>query len=116
MGKGEATAAVYDLPLRIESVANKREHWTRRAERTKLHRFAAIAVQPHPLPCVVTLTRVAPRELDDDNLRSGFKALRDGIADRLGVKDNDPRVRWAYDQRRGRAKEYAAQVTIEAAP
>jgi hypothetical protein len=108
-------AVVYDLPLRIESVANKREHWGKRAERTKLHRFAAIAVQPHPLPCVVTLVRIAPRALDDDNLVSGFKALRDGIAKRLGVDDRDPRVRFVYDQRRGRAKEYAARVEIRGA-
>src|SRR5688572_19863737 len=79
-----------DLPLRIESVANKREHWSKRARRTKLHRLAALAVPVSPLPCVVTLVRVAPRALDSDNLQSGFKALRDGIADRLGVKDHDP--------------------------
>lgn len=77
-----------------------------------MHRFASLAVPPHPLPCVVRMTRVAPRSLDDDNLSSGFKALRDGIADRLGVKDNDPRVRWEYAQVRGRAKEYAARVMI----
>lgn len=104
-----------ELPLRIESVANKREHWARRAERTRLHRFAAIAVPAHPLPCVVTLTRIAPRALDDDNLRSAFKALRDGVADRLGVKDNDPRVRWEYVQERGKAKHYAARVDIKGA-
>lgn len=101
-----------ELPVRIESVANKREHWARKAERTRQHRFAAIAVPPHPVPCVVTLIRVAPRALDDDNLRSAFKALRDGIADRLGVNDRDPRVRWEYDQVRGKAKEYAARVVI----
>lgn len=102
-----------ELPIRIESVANKREHWSVRGARTKAHRFAAIAVPAHPLPCVVTLIRVAPRRLDDDNLQSGFKALRDGIADRLGVKDNDPRVIWKYDQARGHAKEYAARVRID---
>lgn len=103
-----------ELPLRIESVANKREHWTIRARRTKQHRLAALAVPVHPLPCIVTLTRVAPRALDShDNLRGGFKALVDGIADRLGVKDNDPRVEWRYAQVRGRAKEYAARVRIE---
>ena len=106
---------VYDLPIRIESVANKREHWSKKAARTKLHRFAALAVQPHPLPCVVTMIRVAPRALDDDNNVSGFKALRDGIAKRLGVDDNDPRVTWKYGQQRGKAKEYAARVEIEEA-
>lgn len=103
-----------DLPLRIVSCANLREHWAKRANRARSHRLAAIAVPMHPLPCVVTLTRIAPRELDDDNLRSGFKALRDGIADRLGVNDNDPRVRWEYGQERGAPKQYAARVTIEA--
>jgi crossover junction endodeoxyribonuclease RusA len=111
----DTQASLYELPIRIESVANKREHWGKKAARTKLHRFAALAIQPHPLPCVVTLIRVAPRQLDDDNLASGFKALRDGIADRLGVKDNDPRVQWKYAQVRGKAKEYAARVRIEAA-
>lgn len=104
-----------ELPLRIESVANKREHWAVKARRTKAHRLAALAVPAHPLPCVVTLIRVAPRALDGDNLQSGFKALRDGIADRLGVADNDPRVKWQYAQVRGKAKEYAARVRIEPA-
>jgi hypothetical protein len=106
---------VIELPLRIESEANRRDHWGDKARRVKAQRFAAIAVPVHPLPCVVTLVRVAPRALDDDNLRSAFKALRDGIADRLGVKDNDPRVRWEYAQVRGRAKEYAARVSITGA-
>lgn len=101
-----------ELPLKIESVANKREHWASRARRTKAHRLAALAVPSHPLPCVVTLTRVAPRKLDDDNLASGFKALRDGIADRLGVDDGDDRVRFLYRQERGKRKEYAARVEI----
>lgn len=102
-----------DLPLRIASVANLREHWAAKAKRTKAHRTAALAIKPHPLPCVVTLTRIAPRALDDDNLRSAFKALRDGIADRLGIADNDPRVEWRYAQERGKPKEYAARVEIE---
>lgn len=104
-----------ELPLRIQPVANLREHWGARARRAKAHRKAAMAVPRHPLPCVVTLTRVGPKPLDDDNLTGGFKALRDGIADRLGVDDADPRVTWRYDQVRGKAKEYAARVRIEAA-
>lgn len=103
---------MFHLPLRIESVANKREHWSVRHRRTKAHRLAALAIPPHPLPCVVWLVRIAPRQLDGDNLQSGFKALRDGIADRLGVKDNDPRVEWRYAQTRSRPKHYACIVEI----
>lgn len=64
-----------------------------------------------PLPVVVTLTRVAPRALDDDNLAYSFKAIRDGVADGLGVRDNDPRVSWRYEQRKS-AKGVAPAVLI----
>ena len=33
-----------------------------------------------------------------DNLQSALKGVRDGCADALGVKDNDPRVVWEYGQ------------------
>lgn len=102
------------LPLRIESCANLREHWAKRAKRAKAHRTAALAIPKHPLPCTVTITRIAPRRLDDDNLAGGCKALRDGIADRLGVADNDPRVQWHYAQEKGKPKEYAVRVSIAA--
>lgn len=101
-----------EIPLRIESVANKREHWAVKAKRTKAHRGAAIIIRQPVIPCQVYLTRIAPRALDDDNLRSAFKALRDGIADRIGLPDNDPRVQWFYKQERGKPKEYAARVEI----
>lgn len=104
------------LPLRIESVANKREHWGAKAERTRKQRAAAGVIQKHllpPLPVTVTLTRIAPKRLDSDNNISGCKALRDGIADRLGVNDNDPRVTWRYEQERGEPKEYAVRIEIE---
>lgn len=47
---------------------------------------------------VVTLIRIGARELDDDNLRTGAKPLRDSIATSLGVDDADPRVKWEYGQ------------------
>ncbi|WP_408953034.1 hypothetical protein [Lysobacter sp. Hz 25] len=101
------------LPLRIVSVSNLRECWRARARRTKAHRAAAAAIGPLPaLPVVVSLSRIAPRQLDDDNLRTAFKALRDGIAARYGIPDNDKRIRWEYDQERGKPKEYGARVTI----
>lgn len=104
------------LPLHIQSAPNLREHWATKARRVKAERKAALALSiTLPLPLVVTLTRIGPRPLDDDNLIGGFKGLRDGIADRLGVADNDPRVRWAYRQERGKPKQYAARVDVEAA-
>lgn len=102
--------AEYHIPIRLKSTANLREHWAKKHKRMKAHRQAAIIVQPHPLPCVVTIVRVGKRFLDTDNLANAGKGLRDGIADRLGVDDADPRVTWKYEQQKG---DYAAIVRIE---
>lgn len=61
----------------------------------------------------VTLTRIAPRALDDDNLRGALKATRDGVADALGIDDRDARVEWRYTQERGNPRTYAVRVTVE---
>lgn len=106
----------FTIPIRTPSCANLREHWHARAKRAKGHRLAACACFPRDrvpsFPVVVTLTRVAPRPLDDDNLRGALKAVRDGIADALGVDDRDERVRWRYRQIRGAAKYHAVDVSI----
>ena len=99
------------LPLKLVSVANRREHWSVRARRARAHRQAAIVV-PRPdfaPPYTVTITRIGPRRLDDDNLASAAKALRDGIADRLGMDDGDSRISWRYRQDHG---DYGAVVEI----
>ncbi|MEJ7746335.1 MAG: hypothetical protein WKF61_06210 [Luteimonas sp.] len=101
------------LPLHLVSGANVREHWALRSKRAKSHREACIAVPGHPVPCVVTLTRLGPRELDSDNLAISAKHVRDGIADRLGVNDNDKRVEWRYAQER--SKEYGVRIVIQGA-
>jgi hypothetical protein len=105
-----------NVPVHVVSVMNKREHWSVKAKRAKLHRSAAhwalTSRQRPALPCVVTLTRIAPRELDGDNLQGGLKACRDGVADWLGLDDRDPRVTWQYGQRKGKPREYAVEVEI----
>ena len=105
------------VPIRIESTPNLREHWTSRSKRTRDHRAAThyslmAAKAPIAVPCVVTLTRIAPRALDTDNNVSGFKWVRDAVAHWLRVDDADPRVEWRYSQAKGGPKEYAAVVEI----
>ena len=106
------------IPLKLVSVANLREHWAKRASRAKQHRLLAWAnLRGHSAPRVgkvaVTLTRIAPRPLDSDNLSSSFKATRDGVADWLGVDDGSDLVTWNYAQRKGKPKEYAAEIVVE---
>jgi hypothetical protein len=110
---------VVTLPIKAESVANLREGWRKKAARTKLHRTTAWAMlraadkEPRLLgPVTVTLTRIAPRPLDGDNNQSALKAARDGVADWLGVPDNDPRITWVYAQSKGAPKTYAVRVEV----
>jgi hypothetical protein len=111
---------VVKFPIRLVSVANLREHWAAKAARTKQHRtrawaeLRAVKAAPTPGDVKVTITRIAPRMLDTDNLIGGAcKALRDGVADWLGVPDNHPSITWAYEQRRGGLKEYAVEIAVE---
>lgn len=106
------------IPMQLPSANNLREHWRVRHRRVKAQRqtvaWFLTASTPRPaLPVVVTLTRVGVRDLDGDNLQGAFKAVRDQVATWLGLDDADPRIRWEYDQRRG--KVCAVEIRVESA-
>lgn len=114
--------------LPLPSRANLREHWAVRAKRDRTQRLIAASHLRHVLPpgvrarllrggrLAVTITRLAPRRLDDDNLAAACKAVRDGIADALGVDDRDPRIVWRPAQiaRTGRPSVVIALEALEA--
>ncbi len=120
------------LPVRTKSGDNAHEHWRHRQQRAKKHRYGAamlvrgwwlsrtsIPAKKHMLTSgmLVTLTRVAPCELDDDGNASGMKSIRDGVADALGLKtDRDPRVTWITTQRKGGVREYLVEIQIAPRP
>lgn len=110
------------LPIRLVSEANMRDHWGKKAKRVAQQRgLVRLALWHHRHEfgetAVVTLTRIAPRELDKhDNLRAAMKGVVDGVADAFGLpNDRDPRVEWRYAQRRGKVREYGVEINIEAA-
>lgn len=109
---------VVSVPVRTRSEANLREHWAKRARRVKKQRNAArmlvrAAITSRPSGnLTVRLVRIAPRKLDSDNLASSLKAVRDGVADALGIDDGDERIRWQYAQGKGRPGEYGVLVEI----
>lgn len=111
----QRTLRVVTLPLKAESTTNVREHWGARAARSKKHRNAALLLSKSltrnvRAALVVTLTRVSPRELDDDNLRASMKSARDGVASSLRVDDRTRLVEWRYAQRRGEPHENAIEI------
>ncbi len=116
---GDDGVIVAHIPVRITSTPNERLHWTVKARRVKAQRSASFMAlraayrAPPDWPRMkVTLTRIAPRAMDSDNLAAGFKGVRDGVADFLKIDDGSGRVTWEYGQMKGAPKEYAARIEI----
>jgi hypothetical protein len=116
---------IAEYPEDVPSVANLREHWGKKASRAKRHRALAWAElrsaagreqrNEFVLPIVVTITRIAPRKLDGDNLQSALKATRDGIADWLRIDDGKDGIAWNYKQERGRMGEKVVRSEVSQA-
>jgi hypothetical protein len=119
-------ALLFEVPMKLPSVANIREgHWAK-ARRTKqqrmlvaLHAGEAIDRGSFHVPtraeftkAVVTLTRVSPRELDSDNNVSAFKAVRDQVAAVIGLDDRSDQIEWHYYQAKF-GKEHAVRIQID---
>lgn len=112
------------VPIKLDSVANKREHWSKAYSRAKKQKqvIKMLFLSEKPvisLPAHIKLTRVAPRSLDDhDNLRMAMKAVLDEICGLIipglaaGRADSDPRLTFEYAQERGKPKEYALKIEI----
>ncbi len=129
--KSRSKTIVFGIACETVSEANRasHEHWRARHRRAGSQRDQAYwltvqALQARgPIPAgahmAVRLTRFARGSvragrygLDDDNLVSSMKHLRDGIARALRVDDRDPRVRWFYDQQRNAAPFVLVEVRI----
>lgn len=125
----------FAVPVRTVSEANVRSHWAERAKRTKgargaakLHTIAAVQkqlgkrVSPKDIfdraevdsSVEVHLRRLAPGQLDDDNLQGALKGFRDGVADAFARDDGDKRFCWVYSQ--SRAKTYGVEVVVRWRP
>lgn len=117
------TTTTIDIPgMRLGAALNARVHWSRRAARAKKERaVVAVVLRSHWTPDIetasppttCTLTRIAPRMLDDDNLQGAFKSIRDEVASFFGVNDG-PRgpISWRYEQHKGEPKQYAVQIAL----
>jgi hypothetical protein len=114
-------AVAFEMPVRLVTELNMREHWRARHGRTTKQRHAtAVALlafapwrwdQRHALE--VTIVRIAPKRFDvGDNLEACAKHIRDQLAQWLGVNDNSDRVTWRVEQERRGPREYGCRVEI----
>lgn len=114
----------FDVFISTVSEANSSEGWRKKNNRHKNQQwFVRMAFEQHVkaiyLPCVVTMTRLSTRLLDDDNLVCSFKWIRDEISECIfpekrgfyvtkkgnmkkikGRADSDPRIKWRYAQQK----------------
>lgn len=111
------------LPIKTVSEGNCFEHWQKKHARHKDQKraimFAMLPIKEKlRLPCKLTMTRFAPRELDrHDNLPMSMKWIVDQCCAELtgefkaGKADSDTRISFAYDQ--VKSKTYAVKVRID---
>lgn len=95
---------IVTVPIRTGRGLNDREHWRARTRRVKAEKDAVLAMLPpmrKTMRYIITLTRISPGKLDSDNLQGALKAIRDAVAQRLGVDDGSPMLVWHYGQERG---------------
>ena len=104
---------IFHIPIKLPSLANIRLNWRAFASLKKSQKVATMVCMVGkpipPLPLLITITRIGPRKLDDDNLASACKYTRDQIATTVGVDDGSDLYTWRYAQRKGR---YGVDVEI----
>lgn len=111
---------VVDLPLRVSSSANTRDHWRVVMKRKQQHRGLIRMALAVPIVTArladypawrVTFTRIGPKALDTDNVAYACKSLRDSVAELLKVDDGDlARVQFEYKQLK--VSQYGLRIEI----
>jgi hypothetical protein len=115
------------LDIYTTSEKNVREHWAKKSKRTRQMRGLvkqalwgrlqeARRAISGGLRLEIRLSRIAPSNgLDaSDNLPVALSAVKDGVADALGLRnDEHAQIVWAYDQARSAPRVYAVEIRVE---
>lgn len=106
---------ILDVPLYTTTEANTHGHWAAKAKRAEKQReimgYALAGRKLPQLPASIKFTRIGKRKMDDDNLASSMKHIRDEIARFFGVDDGSDRYQWSYSQAIGSF--YSVHIEIE---
>lgn len=128
-----------EIPIRLVSTANSREHWIVKSKRNakqcnalRVEFLSELAKLNCPMPSppyVITLTRLSSRCMDFDNLVVAFKHIRDEISNIIhgekryyttksgknvllrGRQDSHGGCFWMYEQEK--AKTFSIKVCVE---
>ena len=112
-------SALFPLTIHTISEMNWRGHWAIRRKRFDAHKKAvqiAMSVIDRSTwapPYQVTMVRCSAGTLDDDNLTSSLKAVRDAVANELGYDDGGKEISWVYKQEKAPRKTRKVWVEIQ---
>lgn len=106
--------------LKTVSEMNRREHWGAKNRRKKdqqeqvaVAMLNALRGKRVELPCIVKMTRIGPKKMDNDNLAGAMKHCQDQIARQLGADDGDEsKVIFHHYQMPIGSRDYAVKVEI----
>lgn len=108
-----------EAPIKVISEANSRNHWAQRKRRFDGQRIEiayywkqSLKGRRVSLPCTVRLTRIGPKALDSDNLAGAFKAVRDQIAQEIGIDDGAAQIKFEYAQEAIGTRRYGVRVEV----
>jgi hypothetical protein len=122
------------------SEANCSEHWSVKSKRHRQQQqttrfYFSTYVPIIKLPCHIHLVRLSPRTLDDDNLRTALKYIRDELSDLLippekntyvtkfgkriplkGRQDSHRDLSWSYNQQKSPTKGVQVSLFMDEIP
>ncbi len=131
------TKFAWEVPIKTVSEANCSENrWIKQKRHQTQQRLIRAILGRNlikiTLPCVIKLTRLATRELDDDCIAFSLKWIRDEIGAHIfpekvvsyttksglriknkGFTDNDKRIKWEYAQEKSRIMGIRIEVDCE---
>ncbi len=141
--QGESFGPIIDITIPgtknfvVSEVNKSNEHWTKKKERHDKQKFliktffniwsVSSALEEAALqfkdldqePAYrIHMTRISPRALDEDNLVSAFKWIKDAIADvfypgkAAGRADDSKNLKWEYHQEKRGVGEYALVIKV----
>jgi hypothetical protein len=117
-------AAVTVQGVAVYGEANRRDHWAVKRARARVQQGHALASLYNlgaevkrrfsDAPTIrVKLVRLGGKKLDSDNLVSGFKAVRDAVAQWLKIDDGSDRFRFECDQEPAKEKGFRIEIKAD---
>lgn len=127
---------IWEIPIHTTSEANCTEHYHVKSKRHRQQQFFVRAIfrkegSSINIPCVVKFIRLSSRFLDDDNLRTAFKWIRDELSECLipdkrksymnkrgkltaikGRADSDDRITWQYEQEKNKRMSIRIEISF----